>query len=320
MQPQVKLTAIKDFRAGRKIQGFFLCREKNLRRTRAGELYLDLLLQDDTGVIPAKIWESVDDFKDRFKSGDPLAVKGIPSEYNGELQLTITQVNIADAERYKAYGFAPEKLVPTISESIPELFDRLRELGDKIGNASLKKLVRKLFKEYAGPLQVMPASVDHHHTVRGGFLKHLVSTGTLAVSICDYYADLDRDLVLAGILLHDMGKLKSMQGELEVEYSDEGRLAGHILLGRDLVARAMAEMRNFPELLRQKLLHIISAHQGYPSKGSPVVPKFPEALLVYYIDELDTRLDIMQRAIRQDSGTGNWTDKRNHFFTELFKK
>ncbi|NOZ07256.1 MAG: HD domain-containing protein [FCB group bacterium] len=317
---KVNLTAIKDFRAGRKIQGFFLCREKNIRRTRAGDLYVDLLLQDDTGVIPAKIWDSVDDFKDRFKTGDPLAIKGTPSEYNGELQLTVTQVNVADAERYAAYGFAPEKLVPTIPESIPELFQELKKLSNKINNRFLKKLVKRLIKIHAGRLQVMPASVDHHHPVRGGFLKHLVSTGTLAVRICEYYSELDRDLVLAGMLLHDIGKLKSMQGNLEAEYSDDGRLAGHIPLGWELVNHAIGEIPDFPELLRQKLIHIVLAHQGYPAKGSPAVPRFPEALVVYYIDELDTRLDLMMRAIRQDSNAGSWTDKRNHFFTELFKK
>ncbi len=317
---KVKLSTIKDFQAGRKILGFFLCREKNLRRTRTGDLYVDLVLQDATGVIPAKIWDSVDEFKDRFKPGDPLAVKGTPSEYNGELQLTVTQVNVADAQRYATYGFTPEKLVPTISESIPELFDNLKLINDQIKNQFLKKLVRNLFKTYESRLKVMPASVNHHHPLRGGFLKHLVSSGSLALKICDHFIKLDRDLVLTGILLHDMGKLKSMQGELEAEYSDEGHLVGHILLGYEIVSREIDGIEGFPELLKQKLLHIIAAHQGSPTKGSPVVPKFPEALVVSHIDELDTRLDLMQRAIDQDSNTGDWTSKRNHFFTELFKK
>jgi len=190
----MKLTQIIDFKLGRSVQGFFICKEKHLRYTRNGDLYLDLVLSDSTGIIQSKMWDLVDDFQDRFNRGDPVAVKGKVGEFKNSLQLTVTQINLASSEQYGKYGFSPELLLKSVDEPLNELWNRLSKLSKSI-KKPLRELVSGIINEYAEKLRTMPASVNHHHPVRGGFLKHLVTTGEMASDILRHYPSLNRDLV-----------------------------------------------------------------------------------------------------------------------------
>jgi 3'-5' exoribonuclease len=314
----MKLTQIIDFKLGRSVQGFFICKEKHLRYTRNGVLYLDLVLSDSTGIIQSKMWDLVDDFQDRFKGGDPVAVKAKVGEFNDSLQLTVTQINLASSEQYGKYGFSPELLLKSVDEPLNELWNRLSKLSKSI-KKPLRELVSGIINEYAEKLRTMPASVNHHHPVRGGFLKHLVTTGEIASDISRHYPSLNRDLVLAGIILHDIGKVKSINADLIPSHTDEGKLIGHIVLGRDIVMEKARKLGNIPQEILMKLEHIILSHQGSPEKGSVTYPQFPEALLVHYIDQLDGRITLMQDAIEKDPNT-DWTGYQSIFKSELYKK
>jgi len=314
----MKLTQIIDFKLGRSIQGFFICKEKHLCYTRNGDLYLDLLLSDSTGIIQSKMWDLVDDFQDRFKGGDPVAVKAKVGEFKNSLQLTVTQINLASSEQYGKYGFSPELLLKSVDEPLNELWNRLSKLSKSI-KKPLRELVSGIINEYAEKLRTMPASVNHHHPVRGGFLKHLVTTGEIASDILRHYPSLNRDLVLAGIILHDIGKVKSINADLIPSHTDEGKLIGHIVLGRDIVMEKARKLGNIPQEILMKLEHIILSHQGSPEKGSVTYPQFPEALLVHYIDQLDGRITLMQDAIEKDPNT-DWTGYQSIFKSELYKK
>ncbi|MFB0517386.1 MAG: 3'-5' exoribonuclease YhaM family protein [Candidatus Neomarinimicrobiota bacterium] len=315
----MKLTAIVDFKDNTTVQGFYLCLEKHLKTTKAGDYYLDLLLQDATGRIPAKIWEQVDHFRGQFESGDPIAAKGIVERYSGVLQLNCTHVAKATRERYGRYGFHEELLIPTIQEDRRELWKSLTGLITGIKDKHLKGLLRQIFKTYKNTIMVLPASMTYHHPERGGFLKHLVSTAEIAVMLAEHYPRIDGDLLLAGVLLHDIGKVRGLSTGLAGGYTEEGQLIGHVVLSRDILLEAVQGIAEFPPELALRLEHIILSHQGSPVEGSPRPPKFPEALLVYLIDRIDGRLDLMFREIDRDPGEEPFTDSRNPFRTSLWK-
>jgi|TARA_B100000809_G_C15037526_1_gene494310 3'-5' exoribonuclease len=314
----MKLTQIIDFKSGRSIQGFFICKEKHLRYTRNGDLYLDLVLSDATGVIQSKMWDLVNDFQDRFNGGDPVAVKAKVGEFNDSLQLTITQINLASSEQYGKYGFSPDLLIKSVDESLDELWKRFSKLYKSI-KKPLRELVSIIIKDNAEKIRTMPASVNHHHPVRGGFLKHLVTTGEMASDLLRHYPAINRDLVLAGIILHDIGKVKSINDDLIPSHTDEGKLIGHIVLGRDMLMETARKLGHIPQETLIKLEHIVLSHQGSPEKGSVTYPKFPEALMVHYIDQLDGRMTLMQDAIENDPNT-DWTAYQSIFKSELYKK
>ena len=314
----MKFTHIADFKLGRSIKGFYLCKEKHLRHTRNGDLYLDMMLTDSTGMVPGKMWELVNDFQNRFESGDPVAVKGKVGEFNDLLQLTVTQINRASSKQYGKYGYSPEILLKKVDEPIDSLWRRLIKISDTL-KQPCKDLVTTIFNQYKDKIQTMPASVNHHHPVFGGFLKHMVTTSEISMEILKHYPSLNRDLLLAGILLHDIGKVKSINEDLAPGHTDEGKLIGHIVLGRDIVLDTARAMKKFPEDILTKLEHIILSNQGMPEEGPAAVPQFPEALFVYYIDKLDARLNLMLNAIENDPNI-NWTGFQSKFRAELFKK
>ncbi|MFQ6613521.1 MAG: HD domain-containing protein, partial [Fidelibacterota bacterium] len=167
-------------------------------------------------------------------------------------------------------------------------------------------------------LLVYPASMTLHHAFRSGFLEHTLSIMKLGAVAAHIYS-VDRSLLLAGLALHDIGKLKELTPRLVTEYTDEGQLIGHIVLGRDMVRKAIRKIRGFPPDLRLKLEHIILAHQGRPEWQSPRVPRFPEAFLVHMLDNLDAKLNMMQAIIRDDSEAGNWTHRHHYFRIPLLK-
>jgi 3'-5' exoribonuclease len=264
------------------------------------------------------MWDLVNDFQDRFNGGDPVAIKAKVGEFNDSLQLTITQINLASSEQYGKYGFSPDLLIKSVDEPLDELWKRFSKLYKSI-KKPLRELVSDIINENTGKLGTMPASVNHHHPVRGGFLKHLVTTGEMALDLLCHYPDLNRDLVLAGIILHDIGKVKSINDDLIPSHTDEGKLIGHIVLGRDMLMETARKLGNIPQETLIKLEHIILSHQGSPEKGSVTHPKFPEALLVHYIDQLDGRMTLMQDAIENDPNT-DWTAYQSIFKSELYKK
>ena len=314
----MKLTHIADFKLGYSIQGFYLCKEKYLRYTKNDVLYLDVVLTDATGIIQGKMWELVDDFQNRFDSGDPVAVKGKVGEFNDLLQLTVTQINLASHEQYGKYGYSPEILLKTVAEPINGLWKRLINISDTL-KQPYKDLVTTIFNHYKDKIQIMPASVSHHHPIMGSFLKHLVTTSEISIEILRYYPSLDGNLVLTGMLLHDIGKVQSINDNLVPGYTDEGKLIGYIILGRDIVRQTARSLKKFPEDALTKLEHIILSYEGTPEKGSITIPRIPEAMFVNYINELDEKIHMMMNTIENDQNM-NWTDFQSQFMAELYKK
>lgn len=309
---------IKAFTEGEKIQGFYLCTEKHLRTTRTGESYIDLTLRDRTGQIQAKIWDKVDGLSSKFEAGDPVAVRGQVESFQDRLQLIIKKINRASVKTYGRYGYSPELIVPTSTQDPKVMWKETMTLIRSIDNGFLRNLVKDIYQQHKSKLLVYPASMMLHHACRSGFLEHTLAMLKLGTLAADLYP-VDRGLLLAGLALHDIGKLQELTPRLISDYTDEGHFIGHIVLGRDMVRTAARKIRGFPKDLLLKLEHIILSHQGRPEWQSPRIPKFPEAYLVHLLDNLDAKLNLMQTAIQNDTEVGSWTSRHNYFRTPLFK-
>ncbi len=313
----MKLSTISSFKAGSTIRGFYICKEKSHRNTKNGDSYLDLILQDKTGKISAKIWDEVSYFDDLFEASEPVAVKGKVEDYNSRTQLVIQQIKRVDNKTYQKYGFSLYQLIEKVEEPIDELWTSLQNAVKSLKNP-YKKIITLILKKYEAEIKIIPASINHHHPISGGFLKHITSMIDSANSLLDNYKSLNRDLIISGIILHDIGKVKGLQFSTEVEYTDSGKLIGHIALGIEILNKSVENIEIDDKLLL-KLKHIILSHQGSLKNGTPVPPRFPEALFIHLLDTLDGKMDNMQREINNDPNQ-NWTDKHNHFYRELWKK
>jgi len=314
-----KLTPIQSFKEGETIQGFYLCVEKHLRHTRSGDLYLDLELRDITGHISAKIWDDVSDLSEKFEAGHAVVISGDVESFLDRLQLNIRKINKATVQHYSRYGFDPAQVVPSSKKDPKKMWADVERLINGMKNKYLRSLVASIYKANKKQLLIHPASVKMHHNFRSGFLEHVLSMANSAKKISPLY-DVDGDLVMAGVFLHDIGKLLEINSEYEADYTEEGNLIGHIVLGRDMVQNAMAEIRKFPEDLAKKMEHIILSHQGKYEWHSPKLPSFPEALLVHLIDNLDAKMNLMEKAIEEDQEPGKFTNRHHYFRIPLLKK
>ncbi len=312
------ITQINEFKEGADIRGFFLCVEKHLRNTRSGDLYLDLVLRDRTGQITAKLWKEVREYYDKFSAGDAVVVAGQVDVYLEKLQLNIKKINVASVQSYGRYGYDPALIVPSTKSDPKQMWKELTSCIKKINNKYLKMLVTSVYKEYKNKILTHPASVVMHHNYRSGLLEHTLSMAQLGLSLAEHY-QVDTDLLMTGIFLHDIGKVKEITSELEASYSDEGNLIGHIVLGRDIAIKVANRIKDFPPDLIQKVEHLILSHQGQYDRQSPKKPKFKEALLLHLIDNLDAKMNLMEKVIDDDIEEGKWTSRRNYFRIPILK-
>ncbi|MBT5114840.1 MAG: HD domain-containing protein [Candidatus Marinimicrobia bacterium] len=314
-----KLSSIENFKEGDSIQGFYLCVQKHIRHTRSGDLYLDLELRDISGHISGKIWDTVSELNEKFEAGDAVVVSGDVESFMDRPQLVVRKINKATVQHYSRYGFDPAHIVPTSKKDPIKMWNEIEDIINGMKNEYLQSLVATIYKSNKKQLMIHPASVKMHHNFRSGFLEHILTMAQIAKKISPLYS-VDLDLVLAGVLLHDIGKLKEINSEYEAEYTDEGNLIGHIVIGRDMVLSAINKIRKFPEDLSQKMEHIILSHQGKYEWQSPKMPSFPEALLVHMIDIMDAKMNLMDIAYTEDQEPGKFTNRHNYFRIPLLKK
>lgn len=314
-----KLITIDSFEEGNTIQGFYLCVSKNLRHTRSGDLYLDLELRDITGHISAKIWDNVSDLNKKFDAGNAVAVSGEVEIFLDKNQLSIKKIKKATVQYYSRFGFDPANIVPTSNLDPEKMWKDIQKITESLKNNHLKKLVLSIFKENKKKIMYHPASVNMHYNYRSGFLEHILRMANIAKKITLLY-DLDRDLVIAGVLLHKIGKIREINSEYLINYTREGNLLGHNVMGRDMLREYVKSMQNFPSEYSQKLEHIILSHQGRYEWKSHKLPSFPEALLLHLIGFMDSRMSLMDIAIDDDSEIGDFTNKYNYFNIPILKK
>lgn len=307
---------------GESVDELFLVADKQLRANRQGNLYLHLELRDKTGAVGARLWNASEGLARTFDPGDYLHVRGKIQVFQGALQMILSHVEVADATNVEADEFRPQG-----SQNVGRLTARLREILLKLSNPHLRALVECFLidDEFVAKFTAAPAGVKNHHAHSGGLLEHVVTLLTIADRIVDLYPDLDRDLLLTGIFLHDIGKVDELSYDRAFAYSDEGQLIGHLVMGvemlRDKVERT-ADLTGepFPTELLLRLKHMILSHHGSLEFGSPKVPMTPEAVALHHLDNLDAKLHAVTREIRDDPGKeSNWTPFQQSLGRRLFK-
>ena len=301
---------IDSFEDGDRVTGFALVTRKELRQDRNGKDFLDMELADASGSINAKAWSDSAALRGEYDTYDYVAYKGTVADFKGQLQLRVLECRRAtDADR--EFGFDEADLIPSTKEDLDDLWRRLEATLATVGRPELRALADQALGRFGGGLREHPAAKVIHHAYRGGLLEHTVSMLELAVRICDHYGDVDRDLVLTGILFHDLGKLREIGAMPRNDYTSEGRLVGHVVIGRDLLLEAAAGVPDFPVDLRLQLEHIVLSHQGRLEYRAAVEPMTAEALVVHFIDDIDSKLNQF-RALgsgdepRYARGFGRW--------------
>ncbi|MEM7051969.1 MAG: HD domain-containing protein [Acidobacteriota bacterium] len=293
--------AIRDWESGDGVQGFALVTKKEVRQDRNNRTFVDLEIADETGTMAGKIWSDSPALEGDFDAHDFVAFRGLVKLYRDQLQLTIDECRRA-TEEDRRYGFDESKLVPSTHEDIDQLYQTLETLLGSLERPILARLASETLAVYGERLRVHPAAKVMHHAYRGGLLEHVVSMAELADQVSAHYGDLDRDLLLLGVLFHDLGKLDELGAMPANDYTLEGRLIGHVVIGRDMVRERCAAIADFPADLQIQLEHLVLAHQGRKEYSSPVEPTTPEALVLHFIDDLDSKLNQFIR--HRAEGTG----------------
>jgi len=295
------------FDEGKLFDGFFLVLTRQQRTTKQGKPYLHLTLGDKTGPIEARVWELGDPriAKD-FNRGDMVKVRGSISRYEDRAQMKVDQLRKAQA------GEADKvDMLPATSQDVGALWRQLEASVESLANADLKRLLHALLAdtELAQAYREAPAARQLHHAWLGGLLEHVVSLLGLADRVAAHYPMLDRDLLVTGVILHDIGKIRELEWETGFDYTVEGVLLGHIQMGVDLVEKTIAALPGFPDRLRTLVLHMILSHHGKLEFGSPKLPMIPEALALNFVDDLDAKMQAVAQEFEKSAREGRAPDE-----------
>lgn len=301
---------VADLADGQLITSLYLVRDKEIRTSvRTGKSWLELNLADRSGAIPAKMWDNFEGIAKTFERDDVVRVRGRVKLYNARKELTLEQVVPAAEKDYELADFLPHT-----KYDVEKLYAELQAAVGGMKNPWLQKLLTCIIEdpEIAPRLKRAPAAMTMHHAFLGGLLEHTVSLIGLANAVCAHYSELDRDLLLTGVVLHDIGKLEELRYARGIDYSDEGRLLGHISMGAMLVREKCKVIEQFPAPLRTMVEHLILSHHGSLEFGSPSLPQFPEAVALHAIDDLDSKMAGMRATLELSSGADvgqKWTER-----------
>ena len=300
----MKKRFITDIKAGDRVDDIFVLSEKILSQKRDGNNFLNVTLSDKTGTIKGVVWDNVDQIAAGITSGDFAHVNGSVSDYRGTLQVVIKNMEPFSPDRVD-----PSDFLPQTSRDIEGMFERLVKRMDSITTDYLKALIDAFFKdkEFVNKFKTAPAGKKMHHAYIGGLLEHTLSMASLADKIAGHYSGIDRDLLLSGAILHDIGKIDEFEYQFKIDYSDKGRLLNHIVIGIEMVDDKLSGIEHFPEDQMLLLKHLIVSHHGTREFGSPEPPKTIEAVLLNYIDEIDSKVNAIRDFIASEDPDETWT-------------
>jgi 3'-5' exoribonuclease len=275
----------------------FLVHSKEIRQKKSGELYLSLLLADRTGELDAKMWDNVAEVIDDFDRDDFVRVKGLVQIFHNRPQMTIHKVRRMDDSEIDFGDYFPSS-----RRGQDEMWLELRGIVAGMTNVHLKGLLEAILddEEIAARYRRAPAAKHIHHAFLGGLIEHVLSVCALARMAAQHYSFVDGDLLLTGVILHDIGKIYELNYERGFSYSNDGQLLGHMHLGLRIVSDKLRGLPQFPGALRSLVEHMILSHHGKLEFGSPKVPQFPEALMLHYLDDMDSKMESMRALIESD--------------------
>ena len=301
----MKSRFVADLQPSEAVTSCFLVASKDVRLKKSGDPYLSLVLCDRTGRLEAKMWDGIGDVVDTFDQDDFVKVKGIVQLYRERPQITIQRLKRIDESEVDLADYLPHT-----SRDIDEMWAELAAAVDAVGDPDLKRLLVAFLddEEIALRLRKAPAAKTLHHAFVGGLLEHITSLLRLAERLAGNYDFVDLDLVRTGVVLHDLGKIYELTYERSFGYGDEGQLLGHIVMVLRMLDRKCSDLDDFPPKLKMLVEHLILSHHGKYEFGSPKLPMFPEALLLHYIDDLDSKLESMRASVASEASGGElWT-------------
>ena len=312
---------VKDMKDKQSVDTVLLIREKNLQTGKTGKPYIALTLADKTGTIDGRVWENAEEADELLEPGEFIHIKGFAKLFQNRMQLTVNKFESIESHSVDIRDFLPASKRPP-----EDMFNELMELVATVKNPFVKDLITNTLSdpEIKPLILACPAAKTIHHSYLGGLLEHILSISRLMVKVADHYKILDFDLLLFGAIYHDIGKIWELSYETSFGYTDVGRLVGHIPLGSELVEKKSSEIPNFPYELKNLLKHIVLSHHNLLEYGSPKRPKFLEALVVAYIDDLDSKVNALEELIRSERDAGHkWTKYSKmydrYFFTGTLK-
>ena len=306
---------IKDILEEDRIESCYLVREKGQGTTRNGKPFLTLTLSDKTGEVPAVVWEKAEEISALFAEGDTVVVAGSASSYRGRLQLTVSTLKRPEEE--------PDSSL--FCESSPEdpsrMLRALKEVLRGVEDPHLRALVDRFLsdRKFTSLLKKAPAAKNFHHSYLGGLLEHTLSVCEMAVQIVKHYPQLNGDLLVVSAFLHDIGKIREFTPPPNIDYTDEGRLIGHLVSGVEMLNEKLEGIKSFPADLAIRLKHLILSHHGQFDFGSPKEPAFLEAFALNFVDDIDAKISGLGRFMERDRREGAWTEFHRLFRRYLLK-
>ena len=304
-----------------RVDQVFLISQPQLRTTTKGDFYIAAYLSDRTGKINGRMWQASEAIFNSLPTEGFVRVKGNAELYQNTPQMVINAMTPVDIDQVQLEDF-----LPRTKKNVDEMFTRVSEILQEVKNEHL----RNLAQAFLGDNRLMdlfkkaPAAAVLHHAYLGGLLEHTLSLLELGLRVLPNYPDLDPDLVMMGLFLHDMGKTKELHCDISFRYSDQGQLLGHIVQGIVMIEAKIQKLeqenqKTFPKNLKDSLLHIIASHHGTREFGSPIVPATPEAFAVHHMDNLDSKIALALANIEKDKGPSRWTPYIRAIETPLYK-
>ncbi len=314
----MKSPYVSELQPNQPVTGMFLVHSKEVRQKKNGEPYLSMVVGDRTGELDAKMWDNVAEVLDTFDRDDFIRAKGVLNVYQNRPQLTIYRL-----QRVAEQEINPADYFPVSERDLEEMYAEVEGVVSGVGNPHLKALLKAIFqdKEIANLFRRAPAAKFVHHAYLGGLVEHVLSLCGLCRFAAGHYKEIDGDLLLAGALLHDIGKIYELTYDRSFGYTTEGQLLGHITIGIRMIEEKLRNFPDFPRQLRALLEHMILSHHGHLEFGSPKTPLFSEALLLHYLDDLDSKLECMRSLVAQDRQVdGEWTGYSQPLERAVLKK
>ena len=296
---------IGELKKGQAVESTFLVREKVLTKTKSGNPYLALRLADRTGEIDGRVWDSATDFLPLFEPDDFIRVRAEVDEFQGTLQLRILKLRKCPEEEIQL-----DEYLPKTPRNMEEMLAELKKIASQIHHPFLGKLLESFFadEDFVKKFKLAPAAKAVHHVYLGGLLEHTLSVVQLILLVGPRYQGINQDLLIAGAILHDIGKISELSFERSFDYTDPGRLLGHITLTVEMIDEKIRAIPEFPRDLSLLLKHIILSHHGEYAFGSPKRPKTLEALLLHQLDDLDAKINGFLAWIEKEKDSpSRWT-------------
>ena len=297
------MTYIEEYKEGNKFSGIYLCKTKQVLKTKAGKTYYSLILQDKTGIIDGKVWE-LNNGIEEFEAMDFIMADGMVTSFQGARQVNINRIRKAQEGEYN-----PADYIPASKYGIEEMYNELKEIIKTIKDPYLRKLAEMCFiddTEFANKFKSHSAAKSIHHGFIGGLLQHTLAVARMCSFMADNYNILDRDLLITAAIFHDIGKVYELSYFPSNDYTDEGQLLGHIFIGAEFIGNKIKEIPGFPKVLATELRHCILAHHGELEYGSPKKPAMAEAMALAFADNADARLETMTEIYEKASPSTEW--------------